>query len=129
MKLRILILCLIFAISTGCGLKQTISDRFGDKDNTVPPSPLVNFIETAKLNKVWLQNTGKGTDDSSTKITPTILDEQIFIADPKGNIAALTTKTGDFIWRNDSRLSITGGPGAGNSLVLVGTSEGEILAL
>lgn len=129
MKLRILILCLIFAISTGCGLKQTVSEHFGGEDNTVPPSPLVNFIETAKLNKVWLQNTGKGTDDSFTKITPTILDEQIFIADPKGNIAALTTKTGDFIWRNDSRLSITGGPGAGSSLVLVGTSEGEILAL
>ena len=129
MKLHILILCLIFAISTGCGLKQTVSEHFGGEDNTVPPSPLVNFIETAKLNKVWLQNTGKGTDDSFTKITPTILDEQIFIADPKGNIAALTTKTGDFIWRNDSRLSITGGPGAGSSLVLVGTSEGEILAL
>ena len=129
MKLLILILCLIFAISTGCGLKQTVSEHFGGKDNTVPPSPLVNFIETAKLNKVWLQNTGKGTDDSFTKITPTILDEQIFIADPKGNIAALTTKTVDFIWRNDSRLSITGGPGAGSSLVLVGTSEGEILAL
>ena len=129
MKLNILILCLIFAISTGCGVKQTVSEYFGGKDNTVPPSPLVNFIETAKLNKVWLQNTGKGANDSFTKITPTILDEQIFIADPKGNIAALTIKTGDFIWRNDSRLSITGGPGAGSSLVLVGTSEGEILAL
>ena len=129
MKLNILILCLIFAISTGCGVKQTVSEYFGGKDNTVPPSPLVNFIETAKLNKVWLQNTGKGANDSFTKITPTILDEQIFIADPKGNIAALTIKTGDFIWRNDSRLSITGGPGAGTSLVLVGTSEGEILAL
>ena len=58
-----------------------------------------------------------------------ILDEQIFIADPKGNIAALTIKSGDFVWRNDSRLSITGGPGASSSLVLVGTSEGEILAL
>jgi len=128
-KLRILILYLIFAISTGCGLKQTVSEYFGGKDNTVPPSPLVNFIETAKLNKVWSQNIGKGAEDSFTKITPTILDEQIFIADPRGNIAALTTKTGDFIWRNDSRLSITGGPGAGSSLVLVGTSEGEILAI
>ena len=129
MKLRILILCLIFAISTGCGIKQTISEYIGGGDNTIPPSPLINFTETAKLNKVWLQNTGKGTDDSFTNITPTILDEQIFIADPKGNIAALTIKSGDFVWRNDSRLSITGGPGAGSSLVLVGTSEGEILAL
>ena len=129
MKLRILILCLIFAISTGCGIKQTISEYTGGGDNTIPPSPLINFTETAKLNKVWLQNIGKGTDDSFTNITPTILDEQIFIADPKGNIAALTIKSGDFVWRNDSRLSITGGPGAGSSLVLVGTSEGEILAL
>ena len=68
MKLRILILYLIFAISTGCGLKQTVSGYFGGKDNAVPPSPLVNFIETAKLNKVWSQNIGKGAEDSFTKI-------------------------------------------------------------
>ena len=125
---RVLILCLI-VISAGCGVKQTVSEYIGGVDNTTPPTPLTNFIETADLNKIWAQDIGKGTDDSFAKIKPVISGNQIFIADTKGNVAALTTETGKFIWRNDSRLSITGGPGVGNSLVMVGTSEGEILGL
>ena len=126
---RISILFLIFFILTGCGVKQTVSEYIGGVDNTTPPSPLISFTETADLNKVWVQNIGKGTNDSFSKIKPSILNDQIFIADTKGNISAITTNKGKFIWRNDSRLSITGGPGVGDNLVLVGTSEGEILGL
>ncbi|MEC7876045.1 MAG: outer membrane protein assembly factor BamB [Pseudomonadota bacterium] len=126
---RILILFSIFVIALGCGVKQTMSEYISGKDNAIPPSSLVNFIETTDLNRVWTQDIGKGADDLFTKIRPNILDDQIFIADTRGNVSALTADTGKFIWRNDSDLSITGGPGVGNSLVLVGTSEGEILGL
>ena len=126
---RILIVLSIFIISEGCGVKQTVSEYIKGKDNTTPPSSLINFIETANLNKVWTQDIGKGTEDSFAKIRPHVLDDQIYIADARGNIAALTANRGEFIWRNDSRLSITGGPGVGDTLVLVGTSEGDVLGL
>ena len=106
-----------------------MSEYIGGVDNTTPPSPLIDFIETADLNKIWGQDIGKGVSDSFSKIKPNVLDDRIFIADAKGNISAITANTGKFIWRNDSRLSITGGPGVGDTLVLVGTSEGEILGL
>ena len=125
---RVLILYSI-VISTGCGVRQTVSEYIGGVDNTTPPTPLINFIETADLNKIWSQDIGKGTDDSFAKIKPVISGNQIFIADTRGNVAALTMEAGKFIWRSDSRLPITGGPGVGTSLVMVGTSEGEILAL
>ena len=125
---RVLILYSI-VISTGCGVRQTVSEYIGGVDNTTPPTPLINFIETADLNKIWAQDIGKGTDDSFAKIKPVISGNQIFIADTRGNVAALTMEAGKFIWRSDSRLPITGGPGVGASLVVVGTSEGEILAL
>ena len=86
----------------------------------MPPSPLITFIETIDLNKVWEKDIGKGADDSFSKIKPNISDDQIFIADIKGNISAIDINTGKFIWRNDSSLSITGGPGIGDTLVLVG---------
>ncbi len=128
-QFRILIFLPIFVITIGCGAKQAVSEYIGGKDNATPPSSLINFIETADLNRVWKQDIGKGTDDLFAKIKPSIFDDQIFIADTRGNISALTAGTGKFIWRNDSRLSITGGPGVGDSLVLVGTSEGEVLGL
>ena len=126
---RILISFLIFFILIGCGVKQTVSEYISGVDNTVPPSPLITFIETIDLNKVWEKDIGKGANDSFSKIKPNISDDQIFIADIKGNISAIDINTGKFIWRNDSSLSITGGPGIGDTLVLVGTSEGEILGL
>ena len=126
---RISISFLIFLVLTGCGVKKAVSEYIGGVDNTIPPSPLVSFIETADLNKVWVRDIGKGTSDSFSKIRPNIIDNQIFIADAKGNVAAITTDTGKFVWRNNTRLSITGGPGVGDTLVLIGTSEGEILGL
>ncbi len=98
-------------------------------DNAVPPTELVDFAETTRLNKVWSQNIGKGTDELFIKLVPAVLDDKIFTADTRGNIAALYVDTGKNIWRHDSELSITGGPGADENLVIVGTSEGEVLSL
>jgi outer membrane protein assembly factor BamB len=98
-------------------------------DNSVPPSELVEFSETTRLNKVWSQNVGKGTDELFIKLVPAILDDKIFIADTRGNISGLYANTGKDVWNIDSELSITGGPGADANLVMVGTSEGEVLSL
>ncbi len=98
-------------------------------DNSIPPSELVDFSETTHLNKVWAQKVGKGTDELFIKLVPAILDDKIFIADTRGNITALYADSGKNVWRNDSDLSITGGPGADENLVMVGTSEGEVLSL
>lgn len=98
-------------------------------DNSEPPSELTDFSETTHLDNLWSKNVGKGTDELFIKLVPAVLNDKIFIADTRGNIAALNTESGKNIWSIDSELSITGGPGADDSLVLVGTSEGEVLSL
>lgn len=98
-------------------------------DNSVPPSELVNFSKTTHLDKLWSKNAAKGTDELFIKLVPAILNDKIFIADTRGHIAAFYAETGKDLWRNDSDLSITGGPGADSNLVMVGTSEGEVLSL
>ena len=67
---RILIFLPIFVITIGCGAKQAVSEYISGKDNATPPSSLINFIETADLNRVWKQDIGKGTDDLFAKIKP-----------------------------------------------------------
>jgi outer membrane protein assembly factor BamB len=128
--LRALALLLIVSTCVGCGAKQVVKDIFAsDDDNAEPPTPLVEIVATANLNKVWSENIGKGTDELFIKLAPVILDDRIFIADTRGDIAALYADTGKKIWDIDSDLPITGGPGADEYLVMVGTSEGDVLSL
>lgn len=101
----------------------------GGVDNTEPPSPLVDFIETADINRIWSENVGKGTDELFIKLVPAILNDQIYIADTRGNVAALDSATGKTIWRKDLDEPITGGPGADTNLTMVGTSQGDVISL
>ena len=101
----------------------------GGVDNSEPPTELGSFVESTQLNRVWSESVGKGTDELFIKLVPAILDDKIFIADTRGNVAGLQADTGSNVWKIDSELSITGGPGADSDLVMVGTSEGEVLCL
>lgn len=106
-----------------------VKDMFAsDDDNSVPPSELVEIVETADVKKVWSENIGDGTDELFIKLTPVVLDNQVFIADTHGEVAALQADTGKKVWDNDTDLPITGGPGADEYLVLVGTSEGDVVS-
>ena len=113
----------------GCGAKQYVTQIMGGVDNTEPPSPLVDFVETARINKIWSHDIGKGTDELFIKLVPAVLNNQVFIADTDGDIAAIDATSGKTIWEKDSELPITGGPGADVDLVMVGTSEGDVLSL
>jgi outer membrane protein assembly factor BamB len=123
-------LLLILSTCVGCGASKVVGDWLGgNEDNTEPPSPLVEIVTTAKLTKLWSANIGKGTDELFIKLAPVVLGDRIFIADTRGDVAALYAETGKKVWRIDSDLPITGGPGADENLILVGSSEGDVLAL
>ena len=126
---RSLFVLSLFTLCLGCGAKQYISTIVSGKDNAEPPSPLVDFVESADIKTVWSQDVGKGTDELFIKLVPALLDNQVFIADTRGNIVALNAETGKTNWKIDSDLPITGGPGADTNLVMVGTSEGDVLSL
>lgn len=129
-NLRVFLLLIVFSTCFGCGAKQALTSFMGGGvDNSEPPTELSSFIESTQLNRVWSKNVGKGTDELFIKLVPAVLNDKIFIADTRGNVAGLYADTGNNIWQNESELSITGGPGADNNLVMVGTSEGEVLCL
>ncbi len=127
---RALALFIVLSLLAGCGAGDAIKKIMGGaNDNAEPPTPLVDIVATAELKKVWSQNIVKGTDELFIKLAPVILDDRIFIADTRGDVAALHADTGKKVWRIDTDLPITGGPGADENLVLVGSSEGDVLAL
>jgi outer membrane protein assembly factor BamB len=128
MNLRAITFLLLIPLC-GCGISKKVSDLMGDEENIEPPTPLVEFTESANVIEIWSRNTGKGTDKQYLKLIPRVSQNRIYIADSRGLVNAIDAENGKTIWGKDTDIHITGGPGVGESLVLVGTSEGEVLAL
>ncbi len=130
MILRHLCIPIVFSLLTGCsGFKESYTSIMGGEDNTEPASPLVEINTTVEVTKLWEKDMGKGTDEQYLKLTPVYAQDKIFVADNEGEIKAVDSLNGNIIWDQDTETQITGGPGAGDSLVMIGTSEGEILAI
>ena len=127
---RSLLLLSFVSVTLGCGVPDSVKGVLGgDIDNSEPPSPLVDFTETADVLRLWSDDVVSGTDELFIKLVPVLLDGSIYIADTEGNIAALAADSGKQVWRKDIELPITGGPGADKNLVMVGTSEGDVVSL
>ncbi len=119
-------LLLLLITLSGC---SSITEMMGDVDNSVPPTPLVSFFETARIDRLWNNKVGSGTNELYIKLTPALMDGRVFTADTEGEIQALDASTGKRIWNKKIKLPVTGGPGADFSMVLVGSSEGDVVSL
>lgn len=109
------------------------------------PEPLVSFAAEAELQRRWQVGVGRGPGRKYLRIKPTILADRIYAADGYGLVVALDRSSGRRIWSTsvgqpDSRpflkiwdrrdpSFLTGGVGAGDGRILVGTTRGEIIAL
>ena len=139
--MRLLSIAVLTGAMAGCSW-------FGGDDNApeeIEPNPLTSIKAEVKLQTLWSRKVGGGADDRAIRLRPTIVGGRIFAASADGMVKALTTDTGREIWSTQIRgvyskeeLSfgftkdldvITGGVGANEDLVVVGTGAGEIVAL
>ncbi|OQY44217.1 MAG: hypothetical protein B6247_30550 [Candidatus Parabeggiatoa sp. nov. 2] len=108
MLMRLLLLYILILLS-GCGI-------FGDKDNTDPPAPLVEFMPTLTLKTLWTAHAGGGTDKSYLKIAPAFYNDQLFTASPEGHLRAFNFK-------------VLATPRISQGIVVVRTIDGKLFAL
>ncbi|MFO1435568.1 MAG: outer membrane protein assembly factor BamB [Gammaproteobacteria bacterium] len=113
----------------GKGISKSIGNWMGGEDNSAPPTPLEEFAPTVAVKQLWSTSVGKGTDEQFLKLEPTLVGDRIYTAERRGRVGVYKSATGQNIWTTDLDERISGGPGVGEGLVLVGTSEGEIVAL
>lgn len=114
----------------GCGMGDTVKRYVtGGEDNAEPPAPLVMFETRLKTIELWSRGTA-GVDEQYLKLAPVVSGQRLFIATPDGDVEAVDATNGNALWDEeyDDDL-ITGGPGTGENLVLLGTSEGRVFAL
>jgi len=135
--MRFITLILIVIGLTGCAAMDAvsesvsgISDYFsGGEDNADPPSPLLEFTPEIKIEEVWHEKIGVGTDEQSLKLVPAIGAGKIFTADRDGLVQARDLQTGRLVWEAETDVQFSGGPGLGRDVVILGSSNAEVLAL
>lgn len=101
-----------------------------DKEKDVePPAELVDFKQSVSIQKAWSFSLGGGDEVMRDGLAPAADAERVYLAGRGGEVAALQPTTGKVLWRTKTKTELTGGPGAGQGVVAVGTADGEIIAL
>ncbi len=119
---RILLVGLLMLSLSACGLWS--------RDTTEPPADLPDFEADGEAERLWSRSIGGGGDRFLWQLYPGVADQQVVMADVRGRVSALDPESGSREWRvrvDDARISAGVGIGAG--LAVVGTLEGEVIAV
>jgi outer membrane protein assembly factor BamB len=125
MKLRPLALCLFASlVVSGC---STVSDAFNAMNpfsSSGPKMAELKPIETkADVTQNWSANIGKAGDYT---FSPAIVGNAVYVAAQNGAVNKL--EDGKIVWKIEVGQPLSAGVGANESMVVVGTPKGEVLA-
>ena len=86
------------------------------------PLPTLNATVTPQIN--WQQSVGK----AAPGIAPAITSSAVYAAATDGTLMRLDPATGRVEWKISAGHPLSAGPGAGDGIVIAGTSKGDVLA-
>lgn len=87
------------------------------------PAELSSFKPTAEARVLWQNSVGNA---GQFVFTPAVVGERVYAAGNDGRLYRFDN--GKQVWRADAGQALSGGVGADDKLVVVGTSKGEVLA-
>lgn len=142
---RTLLLVMIMALAPGC---STVKGWFGgsSKSKVNQPTELIKVAAPIPVKKLWSVGLGDGEGRLWLRQQPTVDGGRVYAADDDGNLMALDAATGKRIWiasaiaveatgnklvfwrQQTVETGLTGSPGVGNGLVVVGGRNGEVVA-
>ena len=99
------------------------------KDNHPKPSPLVPLSSSSQVKTLWTASTGNGSGNMQIPLPLAAEQGVVYASNYNGTVAAYDVNSGKRFWSIQTHATITSGPGVGNTLVAVGTSDGKVIAL
>lgn len=143
-SVRVFCLALVLSLLTGCAALSSLK-FWGDDDEVEAPMPLPDINAEVSLKREWSASVGRGLGEKYARLTPALLADLIIAADAFGTVAAYDRFTGKRRWRTrieaadegfgfgfgakrDSAF-VTAGVAAGEGVAVIGTSNGEAIAL
>lgn len=136
---------MVVAIAPGC---STVKGWFGgsSKSKVNEPAELTELSSPIAVTQLWSADLGDGEGRRWLRQHPTAANGRIYATDDKGNLAAFDAGSGNELWaanaielaakrsklkfwqRNAIEGGLTGSPGVGNGLVVIGGRNGEVVA-
>jgi len=94
------------------------------------PAKLPVFGATVRVEKVWgAAVADKGAQALRLGLGLAVDGNRVFAAGHRGEIAAFDLGSGRLLWKTRTAAELSGGPGTGAGLVVVGSSRGDVIAL
>ena len=111
------------------------------------PAELVKFDRELDVKRLWRARIGEGLGKKYLRLAPAVIADRVVAADGYGHVEARDRFSGKRIWRTRTHeldagffdsfnfidrkdpSFISGGVGVGAGLVLLGTTDGEVVAL
>lgn len=117
---RTFIFVLVMALSA-CALSR---DETGEV-----PAELVDFEPAFRMDKVWSHGLGGDSSNLRLGLLPVSDSARIYAAGRNGEVVALNQSNGKLIWRKKTGLLLSAGPGLGENVLALGSSDGDLIAL
>lgn len=133
MKRAVVLVALVLALAGCSTVKGWFSGKDAEAKKAAEPAELVDFEATVRPVKVWSVNLGDGERRMGARQGPAVADGRVYAAASEDSVFALDLHTGRQVWTfeapKDEKLRLSGGPGAGEGLVVVGSLGGDVIAL
>ena len=112
------------------------SDQLAAAKKAQEPSPLAEFKPQIQAQRLWARTIGRGEKRLGIAQHPVVLDGRVYAAAVNQGIFALNLETGEVVWHVEPKarnpkaaLRLSGGPGVGGGHVVVGSLDGQVIAL
>jgi outer membrane protein assembly factor BamB len=123
---RLLLLLLVSVVLSGCGTMADPRQWFGSDDPALEPAELVDFTPTLQPQKIWSMDIGDASADLN-RLKPAVDAGVLYVANSDGDLLAMEADTGKSIWKVETDLAVSAGPGVGEGLLALGTAEGQLV--
>ena len=110
----------------GCG---AVTGLFGDDEHVPEPAKLEDFRPATGIETLWSRQATSGAGGRHPGLRAAVAGGRVFAAGHDGDVVAYDPFNGKPLWEADTGVPISGGPGAGSGLVVVGSSAGDVVAL
>ena len=107
----------------GCGWLDIFSKEDGNE-----PMRLERINAQVEIDRLWRVSVGNGQGKKYNVLRPALSGNRVFAAGNNGEVVAVQADNGRVVWRKRTKQVITGGVGASNGLVVVGTENSRVLA-
>jgi len=101
----------------------------GGDDKELGPKELVDFDQTLPVKKLWSADLGGGSEFLRLGLMPAGDGKRIYAASRDGNVLAFDPVSGKRLWRTETEVELSAGPGVGNDLVAVVGQDGALIVL